>query len=318
MTPDVKLKNFYLKFIYDAKGDIADYKKQLNDLLNIKNELINYINDYKTELLESFNIDLNEYTEWVNKTYDKKEKLFNKSFKTLNILDNVDINKSILIQLIKYCNIIKKEHTYNRSIYLASLRSNLKYEEYRNYVTTYYNKVHKCCLEGYGYKYGFGIGTYCINRWQINKSVKNYKPIIDFNETNKRKKELLNKGYKLYNEEDAKLYAAKGIPYDGVKYTVYKSDKEYYEFTFINSAIFKDTLEYKRTEYINKQYRGLSYKDIADKYCKTIDDIYNLQVDIKYKFNILLYLYPIKYINFIRNLDETKYKFRENNSENRQ
>ena len=35
---------------------------------------------------------------------------------------------------------------------------------------------------------------------------------------------------------------------------------------------------------------------------------------IKYKLNILLYKYPTKYLNFIRNVEQRKYKHRENYS----
>ena len=47
----------------------------------------------------------------------------------------------------------------------------------------------------------------------------------------------------------------------------------------------------------------------AGKYCKDIDDIVNLNVDLKYKLNILLYMYPQKYLNFVRNADQSKYKY---------
>ena len=40
-----------------------------------------------------------------------------------------------------------------------------------------------------------------------------------------------------------------------------------------------------------------------------IDDIYNLQVDIKYKLNIYLYKYPEKHNNFVRNDEQSKYKY---------
>lgn len=316
MIPDIKLKNYYLKFIYDSKADIAEYTKELKEVIKIKTELINYITENEHIYINKFNIDLNNYiTEWIDKKYNKDETLFNLTIKILIALNESGVDKSPLMQLIKYCNIIRKEYNYIKSIELAKQRSNLKLGQYRNYVIAYYNKVHKCCLEGYGYRFGFGIGTYCINRWNIPNSSK-FKAKVDYKATNERKKQLLEMGYKLYDEEDAKLYEARGIPYDGIKYIVYQNIGSYYEFTFIKSNIFTDNLEYQRTEYVNKAFRGLSYTEIADKYCKNIDDIYNLQVDIKYKLNILLYLYPNKYLNFIRNLDETKYKFRENNSEN--
>ena len=46
---------------------------------------------------------------------------------------------------------------------------------------------------------------------------------------------------------------------------------------------------------------------MANQLCNTLDDIYNLQVDIKYKLNILLYKYPTKYLNYVRNAEPVSY-----------
>ena len=102
----------------------------------------------------------------------------------------------------------------------------------------------------------------------------------------------------------------RNIPYDGVDYKVYKNDSHYYEFTIIHSKLFTNrSIDYDRTEYINAKYRGLSYDKIAE-YCNSLDDIANLQVDIKVKLNILLYKDPAKYLNFIRNAEREKYTIR--------
>ena len=53
----------------------------------------------------------------------------------------------------------------------------------------------------------------------------------------------------------------------------------------------------------------MSYQDMADQLCNNLDDIVNLNVDIKYKLNILLYKYPEKYLNFVRNAEQSKYKY---------
>ena len=54
----------------------------------------------------------------------------------------------------------------------------------------------------------------------------------------------------------------------------------------------------------------MGYKELADKFCATDEDIYNLQVDIKYKLNILLYKDPTKYLRYVRTADQIKYKYR--------
>ena len=134
--------------------------------------------------------------------------------------------------------------------------------------------------------------------------------MIDFAETNRRKKILKEQGVKLYNEREAAWYKERNIPYDGVDYRVYLDNKSLYDFTFLESKIFKKKeLDYQRTEYVHAKLRGLSYQEMADKYCETFDDIINLNVDIKYKLNILLYKYPHYHFNFIRNNEQSKYKY---------
>ena len=136
-----------------------------------------------------------------------------------------------------------------------------------------------------------------------------HRTVIDFAATNAKKKELIAKGVKLYDDKEAAWYKARHIPYDGVDYRVYREDDSFYDITFIKSKLFtNNTLEYQRTEYVAAKYRGMSYKSMADTLCATEEDIYNLQVDIKYKLNILLYKDPSCYLNFIRNAEQCKYK----------
>ena len=40
MLPDVKIKDYYLQFIHNAKHDIVNYKNQLETTLVIKKELL--------------------------------------------------------------------------------------------------------------------------------------------------------------------------------------------------------------------------------------------------------------------------------------
>ena len=146
-----------------------------------------------------------------------------------------------------------------------------------------------------------------INYYKIDNPTKQK---IDFAATNKRKKELLEKGIKLYDEKEADWYRARNIPYDGVDYRVYIDKKFFYDINFVNSSIFgKKELDYQRTEYVHAKFRGLSYQEIADKYCNDIDDIVNLNVDIKYKLNIYLYKYPEKHNNFVRNDEQSNLNY---------
>lgn len=315
MTPDVNLKSYYLQYISNAGTDIIKYKEELSLTEKIKEELYEYLSVNVDVIKRVYNIDVKDYEkEWVNKEYNSSKTLYLKAIKLINSIDE-DSNRVVLLQLIKYCNILSTENKYNNLIILAAKRKAIKFSTYSKYVITFYNKVHKTVLEGMGYKFSNGIGTYCINHWKINQDIAKMNKRIDFNATNVRKKELIEKGVKLYDDKEAAWYAFRKIPYDGVDYRIYKHENSFFEFTFIKSDIFtKNSLDYKRTEYVSVKYRGMSYTLMADKLCKTLDDIYNLQVDIKYKLNILLYKYPNKYLNFIRNAEQCKYQRGAHNS----
>lgn len=315
MLPDITIKGYYLQFVHNAKNDIIKYKNALEVTLSIKEQVYKYIEDNKTILNNSFNINLDDIEiEFHQKKYNPKEYLYNI---VIRLLRNIDVhpNKIVLLQLAKYCNILRNENKYNKLIELANKRKDIKFGVYRKYVTAYYNKVHKCVLNGMGYRFGYGIGTYIINHWKLDPSRIKNKVHLDYAATNAKKREFLAKGIKLYDDKEAAWYEARHIPYDGVDYRVYKRNTDWYEFTFIKSEIFKsNNLEYQRTEYVATKYRGMSYTQMAEELCHTEEDIYNLQVDIKYKLNILLYKDPTKYLNYVRNAEQCKYKRGAHNS----
>ena len=315
MLPDITIKGYYLQFIHDAKIDIIKYKENLETVYKLKEQLYNYIENNQIILKDYFNINLQDIEiEWNHKQYNPKEYLYNIIIVLLrNTIEHP--HRIVLLQLAKYCNILRNENKYNKLIELANKRKDIKFNTYRKYITIYYNKVHKCVLQGMGYKFGYGIGTYVINHWKLDQSRIKNKTHLDYAATNAKKKELIAKGIKLYDDKEAAWYAARHIPYNAVDYRVYKDNTDWYEFTFIKSEIFKsNNLEYQRTEYVATKYRGMSYIKMAENLCHTEEDIYNLQVDIKYKLNILLYKDPTKYLNYIRNAEQCKYKCGAHNS----
>lgn len=306
MTPDIKIKDFYLRYIHNAKKELEDYIQLGQTIRESILSLYNTINENKILILETFNINLDNYeSEYINMVYNESESLY---FNVINRLKiNIKEDNSLLILLVKYCVKLKEEYKNKINIIIADKKLNLTLANYKKIVNEYFLKVHKFVLEGYGYKFSNSIGTYLINYYKIDNPTKN---AIDFAETNKRKKELLSKGYKLYDDREAAWYKARNIPYDGVEYRVYLDKKFYYDFTFVNSKVFrKKELDYQRTEYVHAKLRGMSYQEMADKLCNNVEDIIKLNVDIKYKLNILLYKYPEKYLNFVRNVEQTKYKY---------
>lgn len=310
MTPDITIKEYYLKFIRDASKDIIEYNTQLNTIAEMKEQVYNYIIDNADFYSDNYNINLKNYEcEIINKCYNPSSTLYNKVIKLSNIEENNN-NRIKLLQIVKYCNIIRRIYEYDRLIILADKRKNMPFKEYRRIVINYYNKVHRCVLSGMGYKFNYGIGVFCINRWTMDADRMARKKKLDFAATSARKKELLAQGIKIYNDCEAAWYKARGLPYNGVDYRVYKTETYFYEIGFINSTILsRGATEFKHTEYISSKYRGLSYSDMAN-HCKDLEDISNFQVDIRYKLNMFLHKYPTKYLTFIRNADQNKYKYR--------
>lgn len=315
MTPDINLKSYYLQYIRNVKADIVKYNDDLAATKKIKEELYNYLESYINKINDTYSINLLSYNkEWIDKQYNTSETLYNKLIRLLNNIDEDD-NRIVLIQLVKYCNILRAENKYNQLILIADNRKTINFTTYSKYVVNYYSKVHKAVLEGFGYRFSHGIGTYCINHWKIDPNLKNKTKRIDFAATAARKKQLIESGAKIYDDKQAAWYAARNIPYDGVDYRIYKNESSFYEFTFIKSKLFNNTtFDYKRTEYVSVKYRTMSYTQMADKLCADIEQVYTLQVDIKYKLNIILYKEPNRYLKFIRNAEQCKYKRGAHNS----
>lgn len=313
MQPDVNVKDYYLSYITSAENSIKDYNEKLDVVKNKKENIINFIIEHKDIYDNILNIKLDNYTEWTNGKYNVDLILYNHTIKKFDICPNE--YKSIVIQLIKYLQTLYEEYKLITLIDLANKRSKLKFSKFKEIIAEYYRQVHRCVLQGYGYKMTHSLGTWIINYWKLDRNHKNFKNKLDFAATNKRKKELLAKGCKLWNADEAKWYAEHNMPYDGVDYRIFQRQTYYYDITIIKSRYFtQKSLNYKRTEYVIKSLRGLSYQEIADKYCNNFDDIVNLNVDIKYKLNILLYKDPTKYLNFIRNADSNKYQRGTHNS----
>lgn len=308
MVPDIKLKDYYCNYVYDAETDIESYNKEIESILIKRDELQSYITENIDVLKNEYGIDLSHFEiEWNEGIYNESKTLYKLVIETLQEYDDAK-NRGVLIQLLKYCKSLEEENEIEKLKDLAYIRKDITFAEYKKYVTKFYNKVQQCALEGNGYVFDYGLGTFLINYWKLDKA--SSKAIIDFAATNKRKREILASGKRLYDEDEARFYKERGVPYDGVQYKVYKKDGNIYEITFINSKVFgKRELEFQRTEYVHLKFRGMSYQEIADNFVKTFEDIVALNVDLKYKLNIMLYLEPTNYLKFIRNAEQSKYKY---------
>lgn len=203
MLPDTKLKDYYYQFVYDAKVSIAKYNEILKTTKTAKEECYNYLKLHEDKIKNLLGIILTNYTtEWINKKYNTDEKLYKRVNKLL--IENTNkLTRPYVIELIKYCNLLNKENKYIKEIEYYTKCKNIKITEYRTIITTFFNKVHACVLNGNGYKFSNGLGTYLINHWKVTDNPKVKKRCIDYAATNAKKKELLAQGKKLYDDKEA-------------------------------------------------------------------------------------------------------------------
>lgn len=307
MTADIKIKEYYAEYIAKAKTDHYLYEQKLKELQNTKANLELYFSSNIVKI-EAINKKYNLGFHWDNLEVNEADNIYHNKLSKLLTTVEIPDDRQELIQISKYCRCIDNIALYKSRIDKANSRSEVTYKRYRQIVELYYNRVQRCLLNGFGYRFQYGLGILSINRWRS----RNEHSRVNFNETRKAKLKLIAEGKKPWNNEEAKLYEAKGIPYDGIKYTVYDDNKIYYQLELQNSNVFSDrSLKYYK-EKNTTIYRGMSYQDIANT-CKSDEDVYNLKVDLMTKVQISLIKHPENFLKFVRNAEQDRYKYRKDN-----
>lgn len=290
---NINIRDNYLSFHHKSIYEYNILEKKLVRLNNAKISVWKDLLPRKEDIQEYFKFTISNTIDYIS-LGEKLNKEFRKN-------DNID-RRDILILLVKYCSIITNIKNTTNQLELAKKKKELSFSDYRQYVVTYYAKVHKFLLEGKAYRYNAGIGTLYINRVQIKGEGKK----IDFHKTKLRKEELIKQGAKLYNKQDAEKAVFLGIPYDGIDYRVWLRAPAYYSLRFIHSKYFKNTYDFQPISYIHQKYREYNQDQLAFEICRNNEDIYDLQIDLRTKITIYLKRNPERYINFIRDYNETE------------
>lgn len=295
LTADVTPKTVYLKFRNKAIIEYERLVRKAERISNAKETCYNYLIARKGNIADKYNINLDDYIiEFINQTYNPLKALEKSVIKLLK--KDIKDNRQDIIELAKWCSIIKNEYELGNSLRIAKIKTQLTFDDYKKCLFDYYCQVHKIILNGEMYKFSHGIGTIRFRKFTFNE---NYRS-IDFAATRKRKQELIDAGYIPYNKSDAATAQAEGKEYDGIPYIVSKNCKYGYSIKMENSLLIKDRLPYdfKPVSYINAKYRNMTYEEILNKFCKTEDDINYLQVDLRTKLSLLLLMNPGKSLNF--------------------
>lgn len=310
MVVDIDTKHYYHKYINDAKIDIYRYNEQIEIVRQSIAKQKQWLNDKKEFLKLRTGIDLNEYEEYTFNTYTEDEKLSNKALDKLKYFDDSTEERIAILQVLRYAKLILKEYKLGILIKEADKRVNLNYRQYVDYLRLFYNYgISKCLFEGYAYHFGYGLGDLIVSRWKYINPITGGK-IIDYIETRRAKKKLLEEGKKPYKLAEARAYHNAGVKYDGVEYTKYKTVDHFYETHIYNSRVVPHRnlkVVYSYNMHVGKKYGNYTFEQIATD-CKTIDDVYNLNASLKQKISIALIFDPTIYVNFIRNPTQEKYE----------
>lgn len=319
MIPDIEIKHYYKKYLTDANDDIKKFQEEYELAKYIKEDSYEVITEKFINVLKSVGINLTDYKqEWIIGQYNESKTLLNIAYNKLEYFQDGQ-ERIALLHIIKYCNMLDKCRKLYREIELAKQRSNLGFAEYRKIVANYYQYgVQKCCIEGYAYHYGYGIGDLLINRWKFDAKDKVKRKFVDYKATAAAKKKLIAEGKTPYSKKMAEIYKFRGIKYDGVPYVVYQQQTAFYDIDVINSRyISRSNINFEHHETINKSIRGKTQEEIAAE-CDNKEVIFKLPCDIRFKLMVYNYFDTTAYLKYIRNVEQCKYKRGAHNSQNRQ
>lgn len=287
---DVNSKTVYLNMVNKERGKINIITNKLNRILDAKEKCYNWILPRRGEIYKAYNIDLDNYMiEFIDKQYNPEKALETKVLYFLRHPNGED--RQLIIQLAKWCSLLRSEVDIQRKLEVSRIKLNMNYREFQKYLFDYYSKVHKVLLQGDAYKFGKGFGTIFLRTIDMTTGSKNR---IDFAKTRANKLKLLAEGKKPYVEREAKQCEIENIPYDGVPYIVLRNETQSVVLDITNSKYFtsRGRVSFSMKKYLNLKYRGMSYKEIIEKYCPTEESVADLQADLYTKRSILGIMNP--------------------------
>ena len=308
MIVEVDISDYYKAFINNANRDIEKYQEEYGVNHRLLVSTRNYLKDYVIHIGHQFNIDLeNDFSiswgTWGEPRYEESEHLTD--IIKLGLNDVTGDDRIILLQLLRYSELLKHCDDCLKRISLAKNRTNITFKQYKEYLRKYYMQgVHKAIINGYAYRFSHGIGDLMINQWKYVTEVRSN--FVDWAANNKRKQEILNAGLKLYNKDEAEIYKLRGIKYDGIPYIVYKTNTEYFNIELANCRKFnKRNVKFKHANYIPAKFRGKSVADIANMF-NSVDEIAIQDLGIRHKLITCVEKDPTLYLKYIRNVEQVR------------
>lgn len=284
-------------------------ENKLDSLSDDISELLKVINDNKETYKKVFKFDIDNYKEYQEERYINGELLQDSTKIFLNAAVGTNV---IISKVVAFAKKLELIHKLERkiSIYDRCLSLNLK--EYTTYLRTYFTEVHKnMILEGYGYRISPTLGWICFNR--IKNTCKRAK--LDYKKTREKKKEILDRGGRIYNEEEAKWCLDNGIEYEYEDYKVYQNIEYIYELVYSGCKLPTNWhYKFSTADYRGSSVRGKSNEDLMKECEYDINKILELPLDVRAKLNMCIEIDKGLYLKFIRNENQTSVTYREANS----
>ena len=277
---DVNAKSVYLRLQHKSRGEYSSLCRKLDRILKAKEQSYDYLFARKEDICKTLKINLLDYPiEFGEQRFNEELGLETKVSKLLRLKTDSQYRQDI-VQLAKWCSIIRNEHDLNNKIIIAKKKLNLNYKAYENLIFLFFQEVQKVLLQGDIYKMGYGLGSIYLDCVEYNEGSKR----IDFAKTLAYKKELIESG----NFDEKTDYRIR-----------FNKNKDLY-LRIINSMYFtsQKMMKFKWSDYVNGKYRGMIYKEIYDKFVKKEDDVYSMQLSLKRKINLLGYINPGFYLKF--------------------
>ena len=133
--------------------------------------------------------------------------------------------------------------------------------------------------------------------------------MLDYAATKAKKKEILDRGGKIYNKVEEEWCKARGLDYEYEDHKVFKKDEYYYEICLLYPHI-KNMydLEITASDYRGSNLRGKTNNDLLDETDRDKEAIMKLNLDVKTKLTLCDQADNLLYTNFIRNENQESYR----------
>ena len=306
----INAKGYYKLFIKNNKQKLEDSLKLLEELeedIEVRHKnILSWIDVYINE----FNFNPNQYIEFENNEYITGK--FYRAAKGLLINKQNDYELvGDLFNLYELASKQKEIYDLKQDIVLFKKCIALSLKEYTEILRVYYTEVHKhLVLEGEGYAFSGELGWICVNRCIIDKK----HPMLDYSATKKREKELIEKGERIYNKEEADWCLRNGIEYKAKDKRVFICNEYCYQIPLIDCKLPNArSLEFKVSDYRHRSCRGKTNDELIELCNRDIKKICELSVDLKTKVTLCDKANKILYTKFIRNENQKPFIFTKTN-----